>query len=64
MAMNATDIACPVCGAKPGEKCHTLTGKWLPVTHSRRKWAVLDQHLDREDGNQNTTPALERPIKE
>ena len=63
MAMNATDIACPVCGAKPGEKCHTLTGKWLPVTHSRRKWAVLDHHLDREEGDQTTPPVLEDSTK-
>jgi len=61
--MNATDVACPVCGAKPGEKCRTLTGKWLPVTHSRRKWAVLDHELEREGHDPSNTPAAEESTK-
>lgn len=39
--MNAIDFECPVCGAKPGERCHTATGKANPVSHSRRKQAAL-----------------------
>ena len=40
--MNAIDFECPTCGAKPGERCHTLTGKMTPVSHSKRKRAVLE----------------------
>jgi hypothetical protein len=40
--MNATDVECPICGAKIGERCRTLTGKALPVTHARRKFAAFE----------------------
>ena len=50
--MNAIDFECPVCGAKPGERCHTLTGKITPVSHSKRKLAVLEREHVREDVNQ------------
>jgi len=43
--MNAIDFECPQCGAKPGERCHTLTGKVTPVSHPKRKQAVLDEAL-------------------
>ncbi len=49
MHMNATDFECPVCGAKVGEKCHTVTGKMLPVTHSKRKWAAVTLATDDEE---------------
>lgn len=49
MAMNATDFDCPVCGAKVGERCHTLTGKMLSVTHARRKWAAFNLATEAEE---------------
>ncbi len=53
--MNAIDFECPVCGAKPGERCHTLTGKATPVSHAKRKQAALDTALRREDTNEADT---------
>jgi hypothetical protein len=50
--MNAIDFECPVCGAKPGERCHTLTGKANPVSHAKRKRAALESEHVREDINQ------------
>ncbi len=49
MHMNATDFECPVCGAKVGERCHTFTGKVLPVTHARRKWEAVNFATDEEE---------------
>jgi hypothetical protein len=51
MNMNAIDFECPACGAKPGERCHTLIGKVTPVSHAKRKQAALDRELHREDVN-------------
>jgi hypothetical protein len=53
MGVNAIDVECPVCGAKPGERCHTLTGKANPVSHSKRKLAALESGHVREDVNQS-----------
>ena len=50
--MNAIDFECPVCGAKPGERCHTLTGKANPVSHAKRKQAALDTERPSEEMNQ------------
>ena len=50
--MNAIDFECPVCGAKPGERCHTLTGKANPVSHAKRKQAALDLERPSEEMNQ------------
>ena len=47
--MNATDFECPECGAKPGERCRTLTGKMNPVSHAKRKRAALDRELAEMD---------------
>lgn len=49
--MNAIDVECPVCGAKPGERCHTFTGKANPVSHSKCKLAALEREEDRKDVN-------------
>ena len=51
MHMNAIDFECPVCGAKPGERCHTLTGKANPVSHAKRKQAALDMKRPSEEMN-------------
>jgi hypothetical protein len=40
-AMNAIDLECPQCGARPGERCRTDTGKWQPVAHAKRKLAAF-----------------------
>ena len=48
--MNAIDIECPECGAKPGQRCHTLTGKANPVSHAKRKRAAFEADALREDG--------------
>jgi hypothetical protein len=45
--MNAIDIECPECGAKPGERCHTYTGKWQPVAHAKRKHIAFEQEMSR-----------------
>jgi len=57
--MNAIDFECPVCGAKPGERCQTLTGKANPVSHAKRKLAALESEHVREDIN----PAGEQTIR-
>jgi hypothetical protein len=50
--MNAIDFECPECGAKPGEKCHTLTGKLTPVSHAKRKRAAFEEEtLRKNSGN-------------
>jgi hypothetical protein len=58
--MNAIDFECPVCGAKPGERCHTLTGKANPVSHSKRKLAAFED----EHAHQEVNQAAVRIIKE
>ena len=57
--MNATDFECPVCGAKVGERCRTLTGKMLPVTHAKRKWAAVNFGSSGEDEVTDPEPADE-----
>ncbi len=47
--MNAIDIECPECGAKPGQRCHTLTGKANPVSHAKRKLAAFEADASRDD---------------
>lgn len=47
--MNAIDIECPECGAKPGQRCHTLTGKATPVSHAKRKRMAFEANAARED---------------
>jgi hypothetical protein len=47
--MNAIDFECPVCGAKVGERCHTFTGKALPVTHAKRKWLAANVAQDEDE---------------
>ncbi|MFZ0706426.1 MAG: hypothetical protein WAM71_12545 [Candidatus Korobacteraceae bacterium] len=47
--MNAIDVECPQCGAKPGQRCHTLTGKANPVSHAKRKLAAFEAETPRED---------------
>ncbi len=32
-----------------GERCHTVTGKAWPVTHSKRKWAAVALAMDDEE---------------
>jgi hypothetical protein len=40
--MNAIEVECPECGAKPGKRCQTLTGKATPVSHAKRKRAAFE----------------------
>jgi hypothetical protein len=54
--MNAIDIECPECGAKPGQRCHTLTGKANPVSHAKRKLAAFEADASRDD-------AANEPVK-
>lgn len=58
--MNAIDFECPVCGAKAGERCHTLTGKATPVSHSKRKRAILETENVREDFSQAAVPTVKQ----
>jgi hypothetical protein len=47
--MNAIDVECPQCGAKPGQRCNTLTGKANPVSHAKRKLAAFEAQALPED---------------
>ena len=63
--MNAIDFECPVCGAKPGERCHTLTGKANPVSHARRKQAaVLNIERPTEELNETAGQLAEQTTDE
>jgi hypothetical protein len=56
--MNAIDFECPECGAKPGERCRTLTGKWQPVAHAKRKRVAFEEEMRRgANGNENEAAA-------
>jgi hypothetical protein len=46
--MNAVDFECPQCGAKPGQRCQTHTGKWQPVAHATRKRAAFEEDMRRQ----------------
>ena len=61
--MNAIDFECPTCGAKAGERCHTLTGKATPVSHPKRKQAALDQERSREESQEEAAPGFAEAIK-
>ncbi len=54
--MNAIDIECPECGAKPGKRCHTLTGKANPVSHAKRKLAAFEASAPRDDDTDQIPP--------
>jgi hypothetical protein len=45
--MNAIDFDYPECGAKPGERCHTYTGKWEPAAHAKRKHIAFEEEMRR-----------------
>ena len=53
--MNAIDFECPECGAKPGERCHTFTGKATPVSHARRKRAAFEEELRSQAAAEDST---------
>jgi len=55
--MNAIDVECPECGAKPGERCHTYTGKWQPVTHAKRKRAAFEEEIRLTSKQAGASPA-------
>ena len=61
--MNAIDFECPECGAKPGERCHTFTGKWQPVAHAKRKQAAFEEEM-RHKGPEEETVAPASETKE
>jgi hypothetical protein len=59
--MNAIEIECPECGAKPGQRCHTLTGKASPVSHAKRKRAAFEAAELRESETDGTTHLISQP---
>jgi len=61
--MNAIDFQCPVCGAKSGERCHTLTGKANPVSHAKRKQAALDIERTREEMDHPAMPVVKQTVE-
>jgi hypothetical protein len=61
--MNAIDIECPECGAKPGQRCHTLTGKANPVSHAKRKQAAFEAEALRDDDTADAAQTDTHPIK-
>jgi hypothetical protein len=48
------DFECPICNAKPRQKCHRIDGHVMPQSHSARRNLVLGiKHRTRhEDVNQ------------
>jgi len=54
--MNAIDFECPECGAKPGERCRTYTGKWQPVAHAKRKHLAFEEEMRREAHGEEAAP--------
>lgn len=38
----AMDRSCSLCGAKPGEKCRTKSGKTIGMPHADREWLPLE----------------------
>jgi hypothetical protein len=40
--LNPMDFPCPACGAKPGEKCQTISLKAMPKPHAKRLRAALN----------------------
>jgi len=61
--MNAIDFECPVCGAKRGERCHTITGKANPVSHAKRKQAAFERGDEREDTNQPAAQIVRETVE-
>ena len=61
--MNAIDFDCPECGAKPGERCHTYTGKWQPVAHAKRKHLAFEEEM-RRNAAEEEAAVRERERKE
>ena len=55
--MNAIDFECPECGAKPGERCHTYTGKIQPVSHARRKRVAFEEEMRNQADEVGTAPS-------
>jgi hypothetical protein len=64
VGMNAIDLECPQCGAKPGERCRTYTGKWQPVAHAKRKRAAFEADMRRQATREEDTEAVPTPTKE
>jgi hypothetical protein len=48
---NPMSCGCPACGAKPGERCQTMTGNAMPQHHFKRQRVALDkEHPPSEQG--------------
>lgn len=43
MTVKATVVACPVCGAKRGERCVGVVKSGLDASHVARVWRWLDE---------------------
>lgn len=61
--MNAIEVECPECGAKPGQRCHTLTGKANPVSHAKRKRMAFEAAALRENNTDNAAQAAPQTTK-
>jgi hypothetical protein len=61
--MNAIEIECPECGAKPGQRCHTLTGKATPVSHAKRKQAAFEADAFSENHTDETAQVAAHATK-
>lgn len=59
--LNAMDFECPACGAKPGEKCQTITHKAMPRPHARRLRTALDKEHPRERMNPGRVATEDAP---
>ncbi|HVP49878.1 MAG TPA: hypothetical protein VMT56_01515 [Candidatus Bathyarchaeia archaeon] len=62
--MNAIDFECPECGAKPGERCHTYTGKWQPVAHPKRKRLAFEEKMRRQAVGEEKGEVVPPPTNE
>jgi hypothetical protein len=61
--LNPIEFECPVCGAKPGEKCLTITNKAMPKPHAKRLRAALDKKHPPEGFSQATAPIVKEAKK-
>ena len=56
--LNPMDFECPACGAKPGEKCQTISGKAMPKSHAKRQRAALNKEHPPEHLNPTAAPIV------
>lgn len=54
--MKALHVPCPVCRAKPGERCRTIAGAEMPESHFKRKLTALFEGWHQPKGGSGNQP--------